>query len=146
VGETVKAEIITIEGSKIFLSMRRLIKDPWADVNEKYKVGEKVKGTVLKVNPFGLFVELDDDIHGLAHISELSDKPVKDVSEIAKSGDELEFTIISIEPEQHRLGLSLKKGTKTKKEDNKEEKKEEKEDKQPVNEKATEVKEEKTEK
>lgn len=115
VGEKVKAEIIGIEGSKIFLSMRKLINDPWRDVAKKYKIGETVKGKVLKINPFGLFVELDSDIHGLAHISELSDKPVKDISEVAKEGDTLEFTIITIEPEHHRLGLSLKKSKKSKK-------------------------------
>ncbi|MFH1172983.1 MAG: S1 RNA-binding domain-containing protein, partial [bacterium] len=71
VGQEVKAEIIGIEGSKIFLSMKKLLTDPWKDVAQKYKVGELVEGTVLKVNPFGLFVELDKDIHGLAHVSEL---------------------------------------------------------------------------
>lgn len=107
-GEQVKAEIIGIEGSKIFLSMKKLIDDPWKEVGKKYKVGQKVKGTVLKSNPFGFFVELDPNIHGLAHISELSDKPVKDLMEIAKPGDVMEFMIVSVEPEQHRLGLSLK--------------------------------------
>lgn len=109
VGEKVKAEIIAIEGSKIFLSTRKLVKDPWAGVTEKYKVGQKVTGKILKINPFGLFVELDDDIHGLAHISELSEKPVNDIHEVANIGDDKEFTIISIEPDNHRLGLSLKK-------------------------------------
>src|SRR3989344_9142435 len=64
IGQTVKAEIIGIEGSKIFLSMKKLIQDPWAGVAEKYRIGEMVEGTVLKVNPFGLFVELDAEIHG----------------------------------------------------------------------------------
>jgi len=108
IGQTVKAEIIGIEGSKIFLSMKKLIQDPWADVGEKYRVGETVNGTVLKVNPFGLFVELDPEIHGLAHVSELSEKPVSDVTQIAKPGDVLPFIIVSIEPKEHRLGLSLK--------------------------------------
>ncbi|MEA3226511.1 MAG: S1 RNA-binding domain-containing protein, partial [Planctomycetota bacterium] len=108
VDETVKAEIIGIEGSKIFLSMKKLIDDPWQSVGERYRVGQKVIGTVLKVNPFGFFVELDPEIHGLAHISELSHKPVDDPHELAKAGDEVEFMIVSIEPEQHRLGLSLK--------------------------------------
>lgn len=108
VGETVKAEVIGIEGSKIFLSMKKLIQDPWKAVGEKYKVGDVVEGKILKINPFGFFVELDPDIHGLAHISELSKKPVKSVSDIAKVGDTLKFKIVSIEPEQHRLGLSLK--------------------------------------
>lgn len=108
VGDTVRAEIIGIEGSKIFLSMKKLVDDPWKHVDERYRIGQKVKGTVLKVNPFGFFVELDPEIHGLAHISELSHKPVGDPHKLAKAGDEMEFMVVSIEPEQHRLGLSLK--------------------------------------
>ncbi len=108
-GDRVRAEIINIEGSKIFLSMKKLIQDPWKDVASKYKVGQSVKGRVLKINPFGLFVELDPDIHGLAHISELSNKPVKDVNEVARVGDEFDFRIINIDPDNHRLGLSLRK-------------------------------------
>lgn len=108
VGDMVEAEIINIEGTKIFLSMKKLQKDPWSNINEKYNVGDMVNGKVLKVNPFGLFVELDRDIHGLAHISELSDKPITDVNEIAKAGETIKFRIISIEPKDHRLGLSLK--------------------------------------
>ncbi len=107
-GETVKAEIIGIDGSKIFLSMKKLKEDPWADVEEKYKIGDTVEGTVLKSNPFGLFVELDKDIHGLAHISELSEKPVDHPSKVAKAGDLMKFKIVSIEPKEHRLGLSLR--------------------------------------
>jgi len=108
-GDTVAAEIINIDGSKIFLSMKKLVKDPWQGVAEKYTVDQWVKGRVLKINPFGLFVELDPDIHGLAHISELSTKPVKDVHEFARIGDEFDFRIISIDPDNHRLGLSLRK-------------------------------------
>ena len=108
VGDMVEAEIIKIEGTKIFLSMKKLQADPWKDVEKKYKAGDIVSGKVLKANPFGLFVELDTDIHGLAHISELSNKPITDVSEIVKPGETLKFKIISIEPAEHRLGLSLK--------------------------------------
>ncbi|MDD2807684.1 MAG: S1 RNA-binding domain-containing protein [Patescibacteria group bacterium] len=108
VGDKIKAEIINVEGSKIFLSMKKLVEDPWKNVGDKYQVGQIVKGTVLKVNPFGLFVELDPDIHGLAHVSELSSKPIVDPNEIAKSGDLVEFKILSIEPSHHRLGLSIK--------------------------------------
>jgi len=120
VGDHVRAEIINLEGSKIFLSMKKLVDDPWKNVAKKYNVGQWVKGRVLKINPFGLFVELDPDIHGLAHISELSVKPVKDVNEIARMGDEFEFRIISIDPENHRLGLSLRKAKEEEKEKEKE--------------------------
>ncbi len=108
VAEEVEAEIINIEGSKIFLSMKKLQEDPWTNVDKKYKTGQVVKGKVLKINPFGLFVELDKDIHGLAHISELSHRPISSPNEVAKVGDELEFMIMSIKPEEHRLGLSLR--------------------------------------
>ncbi|MFH1078273.1 MAG: S1 RNA-binding domain-containing protein [Patescibacteria group bacterium] len=108
-GDRVRAEIINIEGSKIFLSMKKLVPDPWKKVSERYALNQVVKGRVLKINPFGLFVELDPEIHGLAHISELAAKPVKDVNEIARVGDEFDFRIVSIDPESHRLGLSLKK-------------------------------------
>jgi small subunit ribosomal protein S1 len=108
VGDQVKAAIINIDGAKIFLSIKKLIDDPWKNIEKKYQVGKVVKGKVIKANPFGLFVELDPEIHGLAHVSELSDKPNVDVKEIAKPGDIVEFRIISIEPTDHRLGLSIR--------------------------------------
>ncbi len=108
IGATVSAEIIGIEGSKIFLSMKKLVKDPWSDIQKRYKVGDTVEGTVLKINPFGFFVELDPEIHGLAHVSELSNVPGIDVNTLAKAGEKMNFKIISIEPNEHRLGLSLK--------------------------------------
>ena len=108
VGDQARAEIIGIEGSKIFLSMKKLIEDPWARVAEKYHVGDAVKGKILKANPFGFFVELDPEIHGLAHVSELSEKPVADLSTIGKPGETMEFRVVSVEPKEHRLGLSLK--------------------------------------
>jgi small subunit ribosomal protein S1 len=125
-GQKVKAQIINIEGSKIFLSLKRLVADPWKDVADRYHVGQIVRGKIIKANPFGFFVELDADIHGLAHISELSSKPLKDPTEAAKIGDELTWKIVSIEPEQHRMGLSLKALEDTAKaEEKKEEPKEE---------------------
>ncbi|NQU78119.1 S1 RNA-binding domain-containing protein [Candidatus Falkowbacteria bacterium] len=108
VGEKVKAEIIDIDNSKISLSIKKLLVDPWKEVVKKYKLGQIVEGTVLKINPFGLFVQLDDAIHGLAHISELATRPISNVSEVAKIGDKLKFKVISVEPEDHRLGLSIK--------------------------------------
>jgi small subunit ribosomal protein S1 len=107
-GQKVKAEIIKIDGSKIFLSMKKLIEDPWKNVEERYRIGQRVTGKVLKINPFGLFVELDPEIHGLAHISELSTKPISDPSEIAQPGETRDFVVVSIEPREHRLGLSVK--------------------------------------
>lgn len=120
VGDRVKAEIIEIENTKISLSIKKLQKDPWVEVTSKYQIGQKVKGKVLKVNPFGAFVELDDDIHGLVHISELSDKKVSNPEDLVTVDKEYEFTILTIEPKHHRLGLSLKKAQPKKETDEKE--------------------------
>lgn len=105
VGDPIKAAIIGIQGSKIFLSAKKLVRDPWQDIASRYAVGATVPGKVLKVNPFGLFVELDAEIHGLAHVSELEEKPATPYA----PGTTLDFVIVSIEPLQHRLGLSRKR-------------------------------------
>lgn len=149
VGEMVRAQIISIENGKISLSIRRLQDDPWKVVAEKYNVGDVVEGTVLKLNPFGAFIELDTDIHGLAHISELSWKKIQSPEEVLKIGETAKFKIVSIEPKQHRLGLSVKQLTEKpaglkedaeKSEDKKEESKEEaKAEEKPVEAAATEA-------
>ncbi|KKQ79848.1 MAG: RNA binding S1 domain protein [Parcubacteria group bacterium GW2011_GWC2_38_7] len=108
VNQKIKAEIIKIDGSKIFLSSKKLKDDPWKDIEKKYKIGDFVSGTVVKTTAFGLFVELDKDIHGLAHISELSEKTISNIEDFCKPGEVLKFRIVSIEPQEHRLGLSLK--------------------------------------
>ena len=108
VGDIVTAKIIDINDSKISLSMKQLDKDPWKNVEEKYKIGQKVKGKILKTNPFGAFVELDKEIHGLAHISELSKGIVRDINEVVEIGKTYDFKIVSIDAKNHRLGLSIK--------------------------------------
>lgn len=108
VGDPIKAKIIAIDGTKISLSVKRLQDDPWKTAVERYKVGDVVKGKVLKLNPYGAFVELDEEIHGLAHISELADRVVRDPSEIVTPGKSYDFQILSIDAKSHRLGLSMK--------------------------------------
>ncbi|MBX4187560.1 MAG: S1 RNA-binding domain-containing protein [Candidatus Doudnabacteria bacterium] len=108
VGQKVKAMVISIDRDRISLSVKRLQTDPWVEAIKKYEVGQVVKGKVTKIMPFGAFVELDPDIYGLVHSVELSNDEVKDPSEIVKLNEEREFKIISIEPQEHRLGLSLR--------------------------------------
>lgn len=108
VGGKVKAQIIAVDNDRISLSLKRLQKDPWEDAVKKYKVGQVVTGKVLKLAPFGAFVELDPDIHGLAHLGELSEEKISDVGAVLKEGEERDFKIISIEPQEHRLGLSVR--------------------------------------
>ncbi|HLD61043.1 MAG TPA: S1 RNA-binding domain-containing protein [Patescibacteria group bacterium] len=107
VGDKVKAQIIQLDHSKIYLSIKRIVEDPWKSVKEKYKVGDKVKGKILKIETFGLMVGLDKEIHGLAHISEVSDEPIANLHDKFKVGQELELEIVSLEPTEHRLGLKL---------------------------------------
>lgn len=108
VGDKVRAKIIGIDNDKISLSIRALQKDPWSIVTEKYNIGDIVKGTVNKINPFGAFVYLDRDIHGLAHISEISEMfPNKNIEDIIKPGQEYDWRILSVEPKEHRMGLVL---------------------------------------
>lgn len=114
VGDSVRAQVISLDNDRISLSIKRLARDPWEDVVKKYQVGQTVKGHVTKLMPFGAFVELDDDIHGLAHLGELSHDPITDPKEAVSEGQECEFKIISIEPQNHRLGLSLKALTESK--------------------------------
>ena len=107
VGDKIKAEIITIDGAKVFLSSKKLMKDPWLEASAKYKVGQVVSGTILKVNPFGLFVKLDEEIHGLAHISQLDVEGKEKLAELYKADDVIDFEVVSISPSEHRLGLKF---------------------------------------
>ncbi|MEK7164421.1 MAG: S1 RNA-binding domain-containing protein [Patescibacteria group bacterium] len=107
VGDKIKAKIISLDDNRVSLSIKQMMSDPWRDVGNKYKVGQIVSGKVLKLSPYGAFVELDKDIHGLAHVSELSGKTGKTPAQLLKAGETKEFKIISLEPGAHRLGLAL---------------------------------------
>jgi len=75
---------------------------------ERYKVGQEVVGTILKVNPFGLFVELDKDIHGLAHVSQLNLANGQKINSVYNVGDKVTLNVATIEPNEHRLGLEFR--------------------------------------
>lgn len=108
VGSRIKAKIIGIDNDKISLSIRALEKDPWSKISKDYKVGDIVEGIVHKINHFGAFVYLNKDIHGLAHISEMSEAyPGKNIEELLKTGENYKWKILSIEPKEHRMGLVL---------------------------------------
>ncbi|HUD08552.1 MAG TPA: S1 RNA-binding domain-containing protein, partial [Candidatus Saccharimonadales bacterium] len=109
-GDRVKAKIIGIDNTRVSLSIKALLKDPWAAAEEKYVAGKTYDGQVRKINHFGAFVYLDDDIHGLAHVSELLEAhPGKNIEEIIQTGNTYKWKILSIEPKEHRMGLALVK-------------------------------------
>jgi small subunit ribosomal protein S1 len=106
VGNQLKAKIIALDDGRVSLSVKKLKEDPWKLASEKYKVGQEVEGKVLKINPYGAFVELDPDIHGLAHVSELT-RDGADPHKLLTIGETGKFKILSLEPAAHRLGLGL---------------------------------------
>ena len=102
---------VTDGGKRVAYSVKRLQKDPWSEAIAQYKVGDIVEGEIQKVVPYGAFVRIAKGLNGLIHISELSDKLVKDPSDIVKIGDEVKVKILSISSTERHLGLSLKATT-----------------------------------
>lgn len=108
VGDKTEAKIIGIDDTRISLSIKALKEDPWTKITEKYTVGQIYKGKVDKINHFGAFVYLDNDIHGLAHVSEFQEMyPGKKLDEKIALKEEYMWKILSIEPKEHRMGLVL---------------------------------------
>ncbi|MDA1060275.1 MAG: S1 RNA-binding domain-containing protein [bacterium] len=107
-GDEVEVLVIGKEKDKISLSMKRLVPDPWVDATKKYKVGTVVNGEVNRITPFGAFVKLDEEINGLIHISEIAPEGDGDPAETLNVGDKIKAKIIAIDPDDHRVGLSIK--------------------------------------
>ena len=110
VGDTVQAKVLTVdqENEKFTLGVKQLVDDPWGHVPNTYPVGCTVKGLVTNITDFGLFVEVEEGIEGLVHVSELSGKKVKTPAEIYKEGQEIQAKVIHVSAEERRLGLSIK--------------------------------------
>ncbi len=142
-GEEVKVMVIGLEGDKISLSMKRLTEDPWLEATKKYQLGTVIEGEINRITPFGAFIKLSDDINGLIHVSEISHEEVADPSLVLKVGEKVKAKVIAIEPEEHRVGLSIKALTEPAEKDKKVKKKSENEESDDTEEEATEEKKEK---
>jgi small subunit ribosomal protein S1 len=91
------------------LGLKQLQQDPWiADIPEKYKPGAVVTGTVTKLTNFGVFVELESNLEGLLHISELADRKVENPEEVVKVGEAIEVRILRVDTVERKIGLSRK--------------------------------------
>lgn len=110
VGQKVKVKIQKIDPNtgKIGLAFRDLSENPWANVARDFPTRSRVKGTVSRLMEFGAFVRLAAGVEGLIHISELSHKRVFRVSDVLQEGQEVEVQVLSVDPEQQRISLSLK--------------------------------------
>jgi small subunit ribosomal protein S1 len=108
--DEVEAIVLSIDkgNQRVSLGLKQLEDDPWSHIDERFKVGDLVKGTVAKIASFGAFISLDGDIDGLIHISQLSEDHVEKVKDVIKVGDEVEARVIKVDKVERRIGLSIK--------------------------------------
>jgi small subunit ribosomal protein S1 len=109
-GQKVKVVVLRIdrEKRKLSLGLKQLTASPWDTVYDRYPHGAVVTGTVTRLADFGAFVELEPGIEGLVHISELAPQRVRRVGDIVKEGQEVQVKVLSVDPAQRRISLSLK--------------------------------------
>src|SRR5688572_5214278 len=109
-GDEVEAVVIDIDknAQRISLGVKQLDDDPWKAIETRFKVGDKVKGKVSKIATFGAFVELEGDIDGLVHISQISEDRVEKIKDVLKVGQEIEARVIKLDKVERRIGLSIK--------------------------------------
>ena len=110
-GDTVEVEILAVDpkARRISLGMKQIQDNPWRTLNERYQVGSRVQGRVRNLTDFGAFIEIEDGVDGLVHVSDISwSRRIKHPSEILKKGQEIEAVITSIDIENRRLSLSIK--------------------------------------
>ncbi len=110
VNDEVEVEVLDVDYDKqrLSLGLKQTQKDPWMEKIKKYSNGDIVEGKVTRIVKFGLFVQIEDGMEGLVHISELSSKPVKKPSDVAKIGDKLTVRIIDIDFDKRRMAFSVK--------------------------------------
>ncbi len=109
-GDVVEARVLNIdkENQRVSLGIKQLDSDPWESIDARFKVGDLVTGQVAKIASFGAFVNLDGDIDGLIHISQLSEEHVERVKDVIKVGDEIKARVIKVDKVERRIGLSIK--------------------------------------
>jgi len=111
-GEEVQCVVLAVDEEKmrVALGLKQLTEDPWLrQIPEHYLPGQIVKGHVTKITNFGVFVELEDDLEGLLHVSELAEHKVENPQDVVKIGEELEVKILRVDVEERKIGLSLKR-------------------------------------
>ncbi|MCC7106268.1 MAG: S1 RNA-binding domain-containing protein [Chloroflexi bacterium] len=109
-GQEVEVYVVAVdrETRKIALSLKRLQGEPWSRVSEKYQIGMDVWGKITKLATFGAFAEIEPGVEGLIHISELSDERITHPKQVVREGEDLQLRVIKVDPQRHRLGLSLR--------------------------------------
>ena len=108
IGDKMKVKVIGLENGKISLSSKQLKGDPWEELPKRYQVGDIIEGEIVRYVPYGVFVRVYEDINGLVHLSELSQKTVNNPNEIVKLGQIVKAKLILIDPKNRKIGLSMK--------------------------------------
>jgi small subunit ribosomal protein S1 len=110
-GDVVQAIVLDIEkdNERFSLGIKQLQADPWQSVSERYEVGKEITGTITNLTDFGIFIELEEGIEGLVHISEISKDKIKTPMEKFKVGDVITARVMNINTEERRIGLSIKR-------------------------------------
>lgn len=109
-GDTVRLVVLSVDqvAKRMSFSLKQAGPDPWKQVSEKYATEMVTSGTVTRTVDFGAFVELEPGLEGLVHISELSDRQVRQTTDVVKTGDQVQVRILEIDPEARRISLSIK--------------------------------------
>ena len=111
IGDSVEVKILKVEREKrrISLGLKQLIPDPWSMAEEKYKPGDRIRGTVSRLAEFGAFVELEPGLDGLIHLSELSwSRKIRKPGDVLKEGEAVEAVVLGVQPGERRIALGLK--------------------------------------
>ena len=109
-GDEVDATVLDVDAGsqRISLGMKQLSSDPWDEIETHYKIGDVVKGKATKITNYGAFIELDNDIDGLVHISQISEERIEAIKDVIDEGAEVEARVIKIDKDERRIGLSIK--------------------------------------
>jgi small subunit ribosomal protein S1 len=109
-GQELETQILNVDrdNKRISLGLKQIQPDPWTTVAQRYPMGSRVTGKVVRLTDFGAFVELEPGVDGLLHISQMSNRPISTPAEVVNVGDELTLLVIRADPNERRIGLSLK--------------------------------------
>src|SRR5881396_349313 len=109
-GQEIETQILNVdkENKRISLGLKQIQPDPWATVAQRFPMGSRVTGKVVRLTDFGAFIELEPGVDGLLHVSQMSNRPINRLDEIVSVGDELTLLVIRVDPNERRIGLSLK--------------------------------------
>ena len=109
-GKAVEAVVLSVDKAKrkISLGLKQLIPDPWSDISKRYRIGSIIKGSVTKITNFGIFIELEKDVEGLIHISQIELDQSADLKKLFKVGDTVKAKVIKIDDIERKIGLGIK--------------------------------------